>query len=212
MARRHKKRKHLKGHRRHGRRRHLRGLGDLKKILHSSSSLSAPLAGAVAGLAVTAGAKLLISNVSGLQNSLPDWVQNNMILVGSALGGVALYFARRKKNHSAALGNLVGALAVGGIAFSWAQLQAANPATFGDVVTLNLANGTVQKRMAGLLMSEKSPQFPPAYAGLIMGDRASGMAGFRGTIVPDNSGTQQGLWSDGFDSSESEDPVEAFMT
>lgn len=232
MARQKKRRRHLGGHRKH--RRHLRGhrrrhhrhrgaLGDLRSQLSKETRLSSPIVGAVAGLAVTAGLKVLVSNVQALQNAIPNVIQNNMILVGSLLAGGTLYLVRRKKDHHAAVGNLVGAVAAGGVAWTWDSLVSLQPATFGDVVTLNLANGRVQKAMRGLnglIINETPPRFPPTgMSGLLVNDSASGYAGL---ITPDNPGKQglqnypgYGGYGDGgtsLDDDNPEDPTEGFAT
>lgn len=219
-----KHRKHRRKHgRRHGRRRHLGGFASfagIESTLKHSAQLSSPLAGAAAGLAVTAGLKVLISNVQSLKDAIPDFIQNNMVLVGSLLGGVGLYLARRKKNRSAALGNLVGAVAAGGVAWTWDQLVSMAPATFGEVVTLNLSNGAVKKfsrGMNGLLVPETPPAFPPrGMAGMLVNDPSSG---YSGLIQADNP-ARQGLqtypgFGDGgtaLDDDAFEDPTEGFAT
>lgn len=162
--------RHRRRHRRHlGRRRHgMRGL--MTDVFGGHSETHALVAGAVAGVAVTAGLKFLFSQSDAIKNAVPDVVQNNMILVGSLLAGGAIYYARKRASPSMAKANLTGALLAGGVSWGWSALQSAAPNYFGDIVTLSLP-GRQMKAMRGILT--RSP------------DRRFGGYGFNGTMLAD---------------------------
>lgn len=174
-----KSRKHRRHYGKH-KRRHMhgfKGFGDLLD-LKKSVRLSSPVAGIAAGLGVGLGLKALASSTSALQ-SLPVALQNNLVPLGAVLGGGALYFARKKKDHSAAIGNLAGAVAAGAVVLAWDYLQTSAPQLFSGAVQVTLANGLKATALKGLLISNPTPANSP-FRGMLVRNP------MRGVIVPSN--------------------------
>ena len=176
---RHKKRRHLRGHKHRRHHRRFRGIADVFD-LNKETKIESIAVGAGAGLATTAAIKLLLSAVPSIQMATPDIIANNATLLGSALAGGGLYLFGHKSNPTAARGHLFGALFAGVSAWLWQMLQSNAPATFGDVVSVDLGNGARAKQLKGvivkntsgfqgLLIANASPGFPPrqGYSGLL---------------------------------------------
>jgi hypothetical protein len=155
-----KHRKHRRHYGKH-RRRSMRGfMGIVPDSLKHSARLTSPLAGIIAGLGVGLGLKALSSSTSALQ-SLPTALQNNLVPLGAVVAGGGLYLARHKKDKGAALGNLVGAVAVAAVVLTFDYLQTSAPQLFSGVVEVNLANGLRAKAMKGLLIANPTPANSP---------------------------------------------------
>jgi len=207
---RHRRRRHLRGHRRHHRRRHMRGL--MPNILKHNAGLESIVAGAAIAIGSAALLKISFSSIGALQQAVPQFIQNNAILFGAALGGGLVYLIRRKRHHEAARGNLVGALAAGLTAWGWDSLAAAAPGTFSDIVTLPVGGGRTARAMSGLIAKNPTVAFPPrgmAGYGRGMGYIASNPAGGFGSLIGANPMSDQGLVKRSFGADDDLDPFGA---
>ena len=165
----HKKSRHGK-HRRHS----MRGfMGIVPDSLKHSARLTSPLAGIIAGLGVGLGLKALSSSTSALQ-SLPTALQNNLVPLGAVVAGGGLYLLRKKKDKSAAVGNLAGAVAVAAVVLTWDYLQTSAPQLFSGVVEVNLANGLKAHAMKGLLIANATPANSP-FRGMLVRNPMRGL-------------------------------------
>ena len=196
----HRKRRHHMG--RHKRRRHMRGFMGLGALgLEKSAEIKDVAVGAGAGLAATAAIKLLLSSVPSLQLAVPDLIANNAALLGPAIAGGGLYLFEHKKSPSKALGHVWGAVIAGGAAWLWQTLQASAPATFGDVVTVDLGRGAKAKQLKGLIVGNKSGYVHHNYNGLLVGNKSpgfpiqDGFSGYGSLIAPNPIGTTPGDFS-----------------
>lgn len=173
-----KHRKHRRHMGRHHRRHHM---GDFLDLKHNVR-LSSPIVGIAAGLGIGLSLKALSSSTSALQ-SLPTALQNNIVPLGAVLAGGALYLARRKKDKSAAIGNLGGAIAAAAVVLTFDYLQTAAPQLFSGVVEVNLANGLRAKAMKGLLIANPTPANSP-FKGVLVRNAGRGRRGMRGLLIP----------------------------
>ena len=185
MAKNRKHRRHMKGHRRH-----MKGFGDLIPNLKQSVKLSSPLVGIAAGLGVGLGLKALSSSTSLLQ-SLPTALQNNLVPLGAVVAGGGLYLLRKKKDHGAAIGNAMGAVAAAAVVLTFDYLTTNSPQLFSGVVEVSLANGLRAKAMKGLLFA--NPGNPNRFNGvLVRNPRMQGMRGhLHGLLIPNAQNGRQ---------------------